>query len=434
MKFVLTTIKDFEKKLDITVPCKEIQLIKKEEIISIRKKTNINGFRKNKIPIEIIQKKYKEQIKQNTIQKTIYNNLNNIIKIKKLHIINEPKITIHQYKKNSDFIFSIYFQCLPNINLNHFKKYNIQKTSIIINNTDIKYYINDMHKNQVFLKKNKKQIKKNDQITINYQIKTDISYISPIQELTFTINKKNIIPQITKQILKKQISDTILVTMNVDKQHPDKNYKGKKITIQIDIKEVLSVKKKYSHEEFIEYLKKKLYVQTYEEVKNIITNQLKKDIINLEYKYLKNQIIQYIKKSDIIQIPKTLIEETMKNEHQKIQKKYLKKNGHILQKKYYTNIQEKISNKIKLDLILKSIIYHNNINITQNEIKQYIQTEQKKNHILMKILPLQKNRTKLIHYIHNILLEKKIIQYLLKFFNVTYKTTSLKKILQKIHI
>ncbi|QCI27294.1 trigger factor [Buchnera aphidicola] len=431
MKFILKNKNNFEKEINITIPLKNIQELKKKEIIKIRKTTNINGFRKNKIPIHIIENKYHEKIKKNIIKNIIYDNLKKIIKIEKLNIINEPKIIIHQYNNNSDFIYSIFIQSIPDIDLNILKKINIKKIKIIINDLDIEYYIHHVINHEISWKKNINQIQKNDKVIINYNIKKkNIFHQLKNNKITLLMNQNKILPQIQQQLLNKKSGDTFLVEINVPIKHPDIKYQGKKIILKIHINKVLSPKKIYSKKKIIKHLQNIFNINHFSDLKIIIKNQLKKEIDNLEYKYLKNQIIKKIIKSKIIKIPKEFLYKKLKKIEKKINKEYIQNKGNIIELKYYNNLKKNILKEIQIDLFMQLIIKKNKINVTKEEIKNYIKNTSQINENFIKEIQIQKNKNHIYNNLYNIILEKKIINYLLNLFFIQNKTYNLKKVIK----
>ncbi|QCI26092.1 trigger factor [Buchnera aphidicola] len=429
MKFFLNKNNDFEQELKIKVPNTEINIVRKKVIVNIKKKINIPGFRKNKIPIEIIQQKYNNHIENKTIQNTIYNNLKKILLKKKIHIINEPKIIIHQYPKNTDLIYSVYFQSIPEINLNTFKTLHIQKKTIIIDDLDVTNYINQNQNQKINWKKNYNQIQDNDKVTIYYQIESNNTFKNTkINKLTFTIKKKEIITQIEKQLINKQLNNIIIVQIKIPAQHPDIRYKNKTLKIKIHIGKVLTPYITYSKNTFNNVLekKKKLYN---ENLKNTIKNKLKQYALRLEYTELKKQIIQNIKKNHIINIPDIFLQEKIKKMQDIYIKQYIQKSKNIFYPKYYKNLTKKIINDLQIELIIKSITHQKNIRVTEKEIDQYIQWEKKNNLQFQKIMQIPQHKKNILNYIHNIILEKKIIHNLSSYFTIQHKTYNLRDII-----
>lgn len=427
MKFIFNTIQDFEKELKITVSKKTMEIMYKKTIIDIRKTITINGFRKNKIPNDIIQKKYKNEINNNTIQKIIHDNLIEILKIKKIHIINTPRIMIHQYKKNSDFIYSIYFQSIPELDFNKFKLLNIEKKMIVIDDTDVEYYIHQIQKKNIYWKKNNNKIQKGDKVTIYYQIENNnIFDVTKIYKLTFITYTKKIISQIENQLFNKKKNNIILVTIKISKYHPNIKYQNKVLKIKIRIGEIFSPKLKYSRNEFIKLLQQKQCTSD-TNFKYTIKNKLKKDIIELQYIHLKQEIINNISQSNIIKIPKNILNQEIKKIKKNNQNKYTEKLENIFKPKYYQNLKVEALKIIKIEFIMKYIIYKNNIHVTKEEIKKYIQLIKKDNSVFPQVIQISQKKQNMMDYIHNVILERKIINYLLPYFKIVHKTCNLRE-------
>ncbi|CAL4322851.1 Trigger factor [Buchnera aphidicola (Pterocallis alni)] len=425
MKFILKTKNQFDQKIKFIVPFSTIVDYNKKEIIKIRKNKIINGFRKNKMPVDLIKSKYEKLIQKKVINKIIYKNFNKIIADKKISIINQPKIIINQYKENYDFIYSIYFQSIPTIDINKIKNITIKKLSITNNETDLKYYIEYIRNNHITWEEIQDKIKKNDKITIKYHIKynENNTLIKTDKKIfTFINNKKQIIPQIYKNIINKKKGDIFFLTIKLPSNYPLITLQRKKIEIKIQIIQIQRKKIIYSQKQFIEYLNKKFQTTDIKKIYFILKSKLEEEKNYIIHKYTNNQIKKQIIKLYNLDIPKKIIKNEIKIIHQKLNEKYNQKYEYIFQLKYHKNINSTIYKKFKLEFFITSIINHYDIIVTQKEIQKYIRNT-----------PFNHKKS-IVKNIYNILLNDKVNQILLKIFQIKKHPCTFPKIMKQMFL
>lgn len=423
MKFILKKKSQFDQKIKFIVPFSTIVDYKKKEIIKIRKNKIINGFRKNKIPLDLIKQKYKKLIQKKVINKIIYKNFNKIIEDKKINIINQPKIIINQYKENDDFIYSIYFQSIPKIDINQIKNITIKKLSITNNEEDLQHYIEYIRKNHITWEETQDTIKKNDQITIKYHIKynENNTLIKTDKKIfTFINNKKKIIPQIYKNIMNKKKGDIFFFTMKLPSNYSLSALQRKNIKIKIQIIQIQRKKIIYSQKQFIEYLNKHFKTTDTKKVYSILTSKLEEEKNYIIHKYINNQIKEKIIKLYNLDIPKKIIKNEIKIIQQKLHEKYNQQYEYIFQLKYHKNINSTIYKKFKLEFFITSIINHYDIIVNKKEIQKYTRN-----------MPLNQKKT-IVKNIYNILLNDKVNKTLLKIFKIKKYPCSFQKIIKHI--
>ncbi|WP_343182441.1 trigger factor [Buchnera aphidicola] len=428
MQFILEKMENFHQKLKITIPFNKIAELKKQEIIKLRKNTTMNGFRKNKIPIEIIKKKYKNQIENNVINEIIYNNFKKIIKKKNIQVINTPKIQINQYHKQSDFIFSIYFESLPEINLKSLKKIEIDVPIIEISTTDIEHYINTFRKKKIIWINKKDQIVENDQIKIDYTVFIKNKEIHK-NRIKFIYKKNQFIPEFTAVISHKKCGDQFTIEKKIPKEHPDINLCGKTVYIKIFIQTIKYKQYIYSAKEYMTKIKKKYNFRNNQELFSYIKKKLEKKKIYFQENYLKYQLINKLKKTNFFNIPENILQKEYVNENKKRRKKYVTENGNILEIKYYQNLNKKIDEQLKIEILIKVIAHQKNITVTKKEIEEYIKNITKKKKYFIEITKNIQQKEMINNYIKKIIFEKKIINFSLKIFKINYMHCNLKKII-----
>ena len=89
---ITTNYKNIENsqiQLDIAISLNEVLKIFEETAIGLVKEVNIPGFRKGKVPVNIIKSKYYDHIKGTTIEECISKSIEQAIKDEKLEIIGD---------------------------------------------------------------------------------------------------------------------------------------------------------------------------------------------------------------------------------------------------------------------------------------------------------------------------------------------------------
>ena len=84
----------------IEVPHNEIDEKTDLKIKELAPKTNLPGFRKGKAPLNLVKKKYENDILQEVINAVIQEKLKNLLDEKSIKPLRMPKIAVTKYEKN----------------------------------------------------------------------------------------------------------------------------------------------------------------------------------------------------------------------------------------------------------------------------------------------------------------------------------------------
>ncbi|MDC3056419.1 trigger factor family protein, partial [Pelagibacteraceae bacterium] len=88
------------KEYSIEIPYEEIDIEVDNKINQILPTVNIPGFRKGKAPLNIVKKKYEDNVLNEVIQKVIDTNTKKLIDEKKFSLFRAPKVELSNYEKN----------------------------------------------------------------------------------------------------------------------------------------------------------------------------------------------------------------------------------------------------------------------------------------------------------------------------------------------
>ena len=118
------------KEYSLEIPYEEIDIEVDNKINQILPTVNIPGFRKGKAPLNIVKKKYEDNVLNEVIQKVIDTNTKKLIDEKQFSLFRAPKVELSHYEKNKPIIINIKFDLKPEIKLKDFKDLKINKYEI----------------------------------------------------------------------------------------------------------------------------------------------------------------------------------------------------------------------------------------------------------------------------------------------------------------
>ncbi|QCI19481.1 trigger factor [Buchnera aphidicola] len=398
------------------------------ESIILKKNISLHGFRKGKVPLNIIYEMHKNEIMQKSLTYLMEKNFLDYLNKKKCKILEYPKYIFQGYSLNKTITYSVKFYEYLSPSIQSIKNTTIIKPIINITNSDKSFYLKKIYKNYLSWKNTSYSlIQKSDKITIDYELKFNNLYIEKYKtkNFSFTIENKLLFSEIRNKLLGHKIGDICNIYKTFSSNYCEKELKGKKVKIVILIKNVekpcLSISKK---REFLKKIKNNLF--------NTIKKKIKIESNVLKKIYIKKQVINNILKRNSISFPKKIIKEEMDLIYKYYNVKY-KKNFRCLlsvysEKKVKT---EAIKNLI-LKLTFKKIINDNPIVIDKNIIQKFFQNYLKEKNIYSRYLNTYYKNTEIRKKVDNHIIEKQIYLSLLKIMKIIYKKYSFQQFLKKI--
>ena len=131
------------KEFSVEIPYNEIDIIIDKKIKEIIPTVALPGFRKGKAPLNIVRKKYEDNILSEVIEKLLQDKTKNLIDKKNLKPFVKPSVNLKKYEKNQPLEVEI------KINLEKLEKLITHKTSLIIINNPNNPTGSFMNKNKI---------------------------------------------------------------------------------------------------------------------------------------------------------------------------------------------------------------------------------------------------------------------------------------------
>jgi trigger factor len=363
----------------------DIEVRNSERYDELKGQANISGFRPGKVPANYISQKYGPAITQETIEKLLRSEVDDLIHNENLQITSQPKIDVKEYTPGIDLECSFSCEIFPDVKVDEleFSKLKLTDYQITISDADIDKHINNIakkHGEKISYEKADHKAKKGDFVTINYSGSIDGEKFEggTAENTEIELGSKSMIPGFEEKIIgmKKGSKETIKVKFP-KKYHAIKlQKKDAEFAIEVlDIQYTGDIK-------LDDELAKKLGKESIAECRKEAGKALEQMLDGQKQNKLKEELFNYIEEKIQIELPKSLVEK----EHDQLVQKYLQdqgfKNAEEAQendKKDFEKEQkehDKLANRrIKVGIVLAEISKQENINVTENEVLAKFESE-----------------------------------------------------------
>lgn len=422
MKFVMEKNQDESHRVTINILKETINNALQKECIKLSKTKIINGFRKGKIPIKFIQKKYGDivyyDIFKQLMQKFFYEFLNK----EKIKIIGSPQYYIHNNKnEKQEYVqYSVVYEIYPTFQIKNINNITVNKINVQITDEEIQNNIEKYKYKNFFWTKVNKPIKSNNRVTIDYEVYNNIHLITKFNKknYTFIVSDATLIPQLKYKIINHVMNDIIFFTIKFHALYPIQELQNQNITFKIKIIKIEEQEETETDSNVI----KNIYEKTFNQKQYVnIKNNVNEQIQQITEKYLEDQIIDKIIKKNIILIPPILFEQNKKKLHKEYVKQYQEKNSNILEKKYHYDFDIKVKKKLCMQIILETIISNEKILVDEKNLTSLIHKISLNYKKPTEIINLYNENETFKNAIKNIELKNQAIKFLKNNINIVEK-------------
>ena len=362
------------KEFEIQIPYKDIDDSINDKINELIPTVSLPGFRKGKAPLNIVKKKYENNVLSEVIEKIVEQNTKKLIDEKKLKPFRQPKVELKKYEKNQPVAISVKIDLEPQIEVCSFNEIELVNRTIDIDKKKIDENYNQFINSQKHYHKVKdsRAAKISDKIIANITTKDE-----SVPEFLKTQNNMPIVTDSDYQILPD--IGPILVSKKVKV--------GDKINLKFDLKEALKQKEKKEVEFTIEIVSLE-HLHEFKITKEFLEKNNLKDEKDLRDNLEQNLIKQYqdslkqIQKKELMDIldkknefdvPEGILDEEFNSIMSRLDQ--AKKDNNLDEDDKNLSDQElnkrykKIAlRRVKLAVLMQHIASNNKINVSEKEL------------------------------------------------------------------
>ncbi|UCH93539.1 MAG: trigger factor [Candidatus Aminicenantes bacterium] len=353
------------------------------------------GFRRGKIPVEVIKTRYKEAIREEAISKVIEKAVLEKIEADKMKIISQPTVKKIDFEEGKDVEAEIEVEVFPTVEIPYLETLEVKIPAADLQSEDYdeQEQINlvlEAHKRQAPAKR---EIKDGDYVRLKYQSKILSTKRMTPKKDTYLAVKENEpfeILDLYKEMIGKRIGDSLTVRRSYPGDYNKKPWAGKEIEHYITIENVFEIVKPELDKDFLksigfedeESFKKKLQ----EEYEQMNRRQI-------EDKKL-THIIDMLCETIVFPLPRGMVEhEVSRMAEQRLQRQPLDFKDENQVREYLDSLKPEAEKSLRFSFIVEAVKEKFNLEVSSDDLeKQYKSIAEENNAPLKEVRKFYMNK------------------------------------------
>ena len=385
LKFETEKKEDAKVLLTITVAKDEIQKSYKKTLADTQKNIVMNGFRKGKVPVSILEMKFKkamlEQVAHNLVDEA-YRDVFSKLEEKPL-ATSEPSLEdLGEVELDKDFVFKITYETFPEIKFGEYKNVEVEKEEIEVSDKDVADEVSKYLAEFSTIETKEGELVEGDIACVEYKVFEDGKEVESKDKEYVHIGKEYDKYKLSKDLLGVKNGEEKEITKTFDKDALPSVIAGKTFTIKAKVSEIKYEKKPELTDDLAKQIDKN--VATAEEFKNKLKENMTSYANDLTKQKMYQKIMDKVLESFEGVIPASMLNAELKSYFDDILQRVggdekralamLKLEGFDSKEAYLDSMKDKAERSIKELLVMHNIVKKENFEVSEDDMKKFFDT------------------------------------------------------------
>ncbi|MEP3420581.1 MAG: trigger factor [Erythrobacter sp.] len=373
-----TTNEGLKRAYSITITAGEIAAKVDAEIKKVAPQVQMPGFRAGKVPANLVKKMHGEQLHAQTLNDTIRESVDGLLKDEDLRPAMQPAISLNEdYEEGKDAEISVELEVLPTVEAPSTDDLKLEKLVVPVTDAQIDEAIEGIagqNKSYKDAAKTKKAADGN-QLIIDFLGKLDGEPFEggAAEDAALVIGSGTFIPGFEEQLVGAKTGDEKTITVTFPEEYQAEHLAGKEATFDVTVKAVKVETDTKIDDEFA----KNLGLDSIDKLREIMSGQLEQQTTGLTRTQMKRSLLDQLAAGHDFEVPATMVDAEFEQIWAQLQQEATKEEDPEAalkqieeEKDDYRGIAER---RVRLGLLLSEIGQANSVEVTQQEMSMLVQ-------------------------------------------------------------
>lgn len=367
-------------KLTIEVSAEEFEKALNGAYMKQKRKFNVPGFRKGKVPRKMIEKMYGAEIffedAANAIIPSAYSKAYDEADIE---IVSQPKIDVVQIEKGKNFIFTAEVAVKPEVTLGEYKGLKVSKYSNRVTSKEVDEKLaQEQEKNARTIKVEGRPVEDKDEVVLDFE-----GFVNGVafeggkgENYSLVIGSGSFIPGFEEQLIGAEIDKETEVNVTFPKEYHAEELAGKEAVFKCTVHEIKAKELPELDDEFASEISE---FETLDELRADTKAKIKAQKNEDGKRKQEEQAISQAIENATMDIPEAMVEteiHQMSNDFaQRLQQQglnmeqYLQFTG-LTEEKIHDELKPQAEKRIQTRLVLEAVVKAENIEVSDEKVDE----------------------------------------------------------------
>ena len=430
MQVSVETTQGLGRRLSITVPADTIKQAVKKELINAAKSVRIDGFRKGKVPMNIVEQRYGASVRQDVLGEAMQRSFVDAIIKEKINPAGAPNYVPGEYKEGEDFTFAVEFEVYPEVELKGLENIEVEKPVVEVNDEDVDAMLDTLRKQQATWKETDRAAEAEDRVTVDFTGSIDGEEFEggKASDFVLAMGQGRMIPGFEEGLVGHKAGEEFSIDVNFPEDYHAENLKGKAAKFAIVLKKVEERELPELTEEFIKRfgVADGSVAGLRTEVRKNMERELKGAVRNR----IKSQAIDGLVSANEIDVPAALIDGEIDVLRRQAAQRFggNEKQALELPRELF---EEQAKRRVVVGLLLGEVISTNDLKADEDRVKTLIEEMASAYEDPSEVIEFYSKNKELMNNMRNVALEEQAVEALLAKAKVTEKANTFSELMNQ---
>ena len=416
MQVSVETTKGLERRLTITVPAVSIDTAVKSRLQQLAKTQRINGFRPGKVPVNVIQKRYGQAVRQEIAGEAMQRGFYQAITQEKITPAGAPNFELKTDVMGKDLEFVASFEVYPEVVVKDINKIKVEKAVVEITDKDLDNMMDTLRKQHAGWKEVKRKSKKDDKLTMDFvgTIDGEAFEGGKAEDFVLEMGKDRMIPGFEKPLVGAKAGEEVIVDVTFPEDYHAEKLKGRAAQFTVQVKKVEALDLPKVDADFAKLFG--VEDGNIESLTDEVRKNMQRELDQTLKAAVKEQVINGLLENNTIDLPQALVDQEIDALREQAKQRFAQQQGgkvDNLPELPADLFAENARKRVSIGLLLGEVIKTNEMKVDNAKVEALIETAASAYEDPQEVVEYYKSNKELMQQMQNVAMEEQAVELLL---------------------